>query len=97
MPASAVGVRLVGAVTVIVTVSAALSSIPSFTIRENTKIASGSPKFNEGAVKVGPLAVVLESVTVGPEVCVHVYVSGLLSASVEPDPSSVAMLALTIV
>ena len=57
--------------TVIVTVSATLLTAPSFTISENSKIASGSPTFIVGAVKVGRLVVVLESVTVGPEVCVH--------------------------
>ena len=71
------GVVLGGAVTVIVTVSAALSIIPSFTISENTKVASASPGFNEGAVKVrlaGPVGVGAppSGPTVGPEICVHV-------------------------
>jgi hypothetical protein len=55
-----------------VTVSAELLTVPSFTVKENTSTASASPTAKVGAVKVGCAAVVLESVTDVPDVCDHV-------------------------
>jgi hypothetical protein len=51
-------------VTVTVTVDAGLSAKPSLTTSENVNVVA-----EDGAVKVGFAAVVLESVTVGPPVC----------------------------
>ena len=73
----------------IVTISTVLFTWPSFTIREKTSETSKSSTFNLGAVNVGCATVGLDNVTVVPDDCVHAYVIGVASMSLELDPSSV--------
>ena len=64
----------VSGLTVIETVSAVLSTVPSFTVSEKTSVAAASPILSVGAVKVGCTAVALSlslNVTVVPEVWVQ--------------------------
>ena len=74
--------------TVMSTVSATLSIVPSLTIREKVKV-TGVFEVSVGAVNVGDVADAFESVTFVPAVCVHAKVSVSPSGSEEPDPSSV--------
>jgi hypothetical protein len=75
----------IGVRATIVTVSGALSTVPSFTTRLSTYEPARS------AVKVGAAAVALDSVAVLPsglDVSDHRYVSGSPFASVLPVPST---------
>ena len=62
---------MVGASTVIVTVSAVLDPVPSSTMSEKTKVSFEAPVVSVGAVKVGCEDVASDSVTVVPEVWVQ--------------------------
>ena len=70
------------------TVSATLSTVPSFTMSWKVKV-TGALLERVGAVKLGEAAAAFESVTFVPAVCVHAKVSVSPSGSEEPDPSSV--------
>src|SRR4051812_41835896 len=79
-PAFATGATFAGvADTVIVTVEAVLTRVASRTTRLNVSVAAVA-----GDVKVGLDAVVLDSVTVGPAVCVQAYVMASPFGSLEP-------------
>src|SRR5512136_2507846 len=64
-----------------------LLSIPSLTVSANVNVAPVGP--TSGAVNVGCTVSAPTSVTAGPAVCTHVYVSGSVSGSKLPVPSSV--------
>src|SRR4051794_34854785 len=71
-----------------VTVAGALAVRPSLTTRRKPSTAPAAT--TSGAVNVGRAAVGEASVTAGPLVCVHAYVSvSSLSGSTLPAPSSV--------
>ena len=74
--------------TVMSTVSATLSTVPSLTIREKVKV-TGVFEVSVGAVKLGEAAAASDKLTLVPAVCVHVKVNASPSGSDEPDPSSV--------
>ena len=74
--------------TVMSTVSATESTVPSLTVSWKVKV-TGVLEVSVGAVNVGDAAVALDSVTFGPAVCVHAKVNASPSGSDEPDPSSV--------
>ena len=74
--------------TVMSTVSATESTVPSLTTNSNVSV-TGVFDASVGAVNVGDVADAFESVTFVPAVCVHAKVSVSPSGSEEPDPSSV--------
>ena len=84
---------VVGARTVMVTVSAALEAVPSNMVNEKVRVMSGSPVIRVGAVKVGRVSFGLDKVTIGALfwVWVQLCVIGSLSGSEDAEPSSVTM------
>ena len=84
-PAAAVGARFTCR-TVTVTSSVALRE-PSLDVRRNVNVVSS---VTSGAGNVGDAALASLSVTVGPAVCVHEYVTSSPSGSL-PEPASVTV------
>src|SRR5712671_4403128 len=90
-PAFAIGAGFGGgsALTVICTVEGAELAFRSLTTSEKVRIAGAWPKGTAGAVKVGVAELALESVTIGPAVCVHLNVKARPAGSLEALPSRV--------
>ena len=72
--------------TVMSTVSATESTVPSLTTNSNVSV-TGVLEVSVGAVKLGAAAVASDSVTFGPAVCVHAKVNASPSGSEEAEPS----------
>ena len=70
------------------TVSATLSTVPSFTMSWTVKV-TGVFEVSVGAVKLGDAAVASDKLTLVPAVWVQAKVTVSPSGSDEPDPSSV--------
>ena len=72
--------------TVMSTVSATESTVPSLTTNSNVSV-TGVFDASVGTVNVGDVADALDSVTFVPAVCVHAKVNASPSGSEDPDPS----------
>ena len=68
------------------TVSATLSTVPSFTMSWKVKV-TGALLERVGAVKLGEAAAASDKLTLVPAVCVHAKVNASPSGSEDPDPS----------
>src|SRR5690349_1984225 len=90
-PAFATGGGFAGScgLTVTFTCAGAELALASVTTSEKVSSAGADPDGTVGAVKLGLGTVALESVTVGPAVCVQAKVNGSPAGSVLPLPSSV--------